>query len=355
MSGVAAQNAGALRAQETVLAQALVEQQFALHPELDSRYGPLGRRRCLEDARHHLSYLAQAVESQRSELFGHYVGWVKIVLAARRVAPEDFARQLSQLRALLRERLPQEAAVAADRVLEEGLRDLPGMPLDVASFLDDGAPLAEVAREYVALLRQGDRQLASELVMATMRSGATLRDIYLEVFQRALREIGRLWQLNLISVAQEHYCTAATQMIMSQLYPHVLAGGRTRGTLVATCVAGNLHEVGIRMLADMFELHGWKTFFLGSNMPDEAVLAMVAERGAQVLAISATLAPHVGAVHELIVRLRTDARFAQVRVIVGGHPFQVAAGLWKEVGADGHAADADEAIALAERLVLSPA
>ena len=35
----------------------------------------------------------------------------------------------------------------------------------------------------------------------------------------------------------KHYCTAATQLIMSQLYPYIFSGEKTAGAFVATCVA----------------------------------------------------------------------------------------------------------------------
>ncbi len=183
-------------------------------------------------------------------------------------------------------------------------------------------------------------------------AGTPVRMVYMEVFQRTQREIGRLWQMNAISVAQEHYCTAATQMIMSQLYPQIFSGSTQRvGTLVATCVAGDLHEIGVRMLADLFELDGWNAYYLGGNTPSDAVLQTLAEQQAQVLAVSATLSVHVPAVQDLIERLRADPQLAHVRVLVGGHSFNLAPGLWQQIGADGHAGTADEAIGLARRWV----
>ena len=77
----------------------------------------------------------------------------------------------------------------------------------------------------------------------------------------------RYWQMNRLTVAQEHYCTAATQMIMSQLYPYIFEGERNGRVLVATCVAENLHEIGVRMVTDFFEMDGWDTFYLGANVP----------------------------------------------------------------------------------------
>lgn len=76
-----------------------------------------------------------------------------------------------------------------------------------------------------------------------MAAGTPVKEIHLHVFQPAQYEVGRLWQMNRITVAQEHYCTAATQLIMSQLYPHIFASVKNGCTLGATCVGGDLHEV----------------------------------------------------------------------------------------------------------------
>ena len=54
----------------------------------------------------------------------------------------------------------------------------------------------------------------------------SIRDVYLLVFQPCQREVGRLWEAGRITVAQEHYCTAATQVIMSQLAPRLVTGER---------------------------------------------------------------------------------------------------------------------------------
>lgn len=349
--GVASTAAEALRTQQASLAQSLVERQFALSPQLAERYGAAGRIKCLEDANFHLSFLAEAVDLGHPEMFADYIAWVQVMLAARGIPPADLVAYLTLLCDVLREALPAEAGIVAARVVDQSLRELPNMPLDVVSFLDPKAPLTPLAHDYLVLLQRGERQLACQRILEAAAAGTSVRDIYLGVFQPAQREIGRLWQMNLISVAQEHYFTATTQLIMSQLYPQVFTEKKDIATLVATCVSGNLHEVGIRMLADLFEIRGWKTFFLGSNTPTAAVLDMVAERGARVLAISATLMPQVTTAKNLIARLRAERRFDHVRVLVGGHPFNIAPELWRKIGADGHARDADEAIELAERLI----
>ncbi len=54
---------------------------------------------------------------------------------------------------------------------------------------------------------------------------------------------------------------------------------------------------------------------------------------------------HLHAVRELIDSVRADPRCARLRVLVGGHPFTIDPALWRAVGADGTAADAEAAVA----------
>lgn len=341
-----------LVAQQAELASALVARQCIRQPYLAGRLGPTGRQAAVEDVGGHLAFLAQAVTAGRPELFGDHMAWAKVMLAQRGVPVADLAGRLRLLRELLAEALPAEAAAFATDVVDKGLANFVQMPLEVPSFLDPTAPLAELASDHLALLLRAERAVASQRILAAVAAGTPLRLIYLEVFQRTQREIGRLWQMNRISVAQEHYCTAATQMIISQLYPHIFSGSTHRvGTLVATGVAGDLHEIGVRMLADLFELDGWHACYLGGNTPTDAVLQTVAQQRAQVLAVSATLSLHLPAVQALIERLRADGRFSAVRVLVGGYPFNLVPGLWQQVGADGHAATAEAAITLARQWV----
>jgi methanogenic corrinoid protein MtbC1 len=61
-------------------------------------------------------------------------------------------------------------------------------------------------------------------------------------------------------VAQEHYCTAATQLIMSQLSPRLFGRDRIGRRLVVTCVGDELYELGMHMVADFFEMEGWDAY-----------------------------------------------------------------------------------------------
>jgi methanogenic corrinoid protein MtbC1 len=219
------------------------------------------------------------------------------------------------------------------------------------SFISDEDALTSMAGEYLEALLRGDRYTASRLVLDAVESGTPVRDIYLKVFQRVQHEIGRLWQENRLSVAQEHYCTAATQMIMSQLYPYVFTSEKIGRTMVAACVAGDLHEIGVRMVADFFEMEGWDTFYLGANTPAPDILKMIEDRNADLMLISATMTFHIAAVGRLIDSIRANRSTGDVKIMVGGYPFNVEPELWRDVGADAFSANALDAIGVADQLV----
>ena len=103
------------------------------------------------------------------------------------------------------------------------------------------------------------------------------------------------------------------------------------------------------MVADFFEMDGWDTHYLGANMPPTSVVATARDWQADVLAISATMTFHISAVVDLIEKSR--AVIPHVKLLVGGYPFNLDPDLWRRVGADGSAHDAEAAVAVANRLL----
>jgi methanogenic corrinoid protein MtbC1 len=212
--------------------------------------------------------------------------------------------------------------------------------------------LSRNAVEYINYVLNGQRQKASQLIMQTVENGMSVKDIYLSIFQPVQWEIGRLWQTNQVSVAQEHYCTAATQLIMSQLYPYIFNSEKIGRTFIATCVSGELHEIGVRMVADFFEMEGWDTYYVGANTPVESIIQSVEVYQADVLGISTTMLFHVKQVKNIIEQIKQIPSCSDVKILVGGYPFNVTENLWRKVSADGYGGNAMQAIQEASKLVV---
>jgi methylmalonyl-CoA mutase cobalamin-binding domain/chain len=337
-----------LRSGQSALAEKIVDRQPHRHLQLPFT----ASEETLREISEHLTYLAEAVDAGDPLLYSEYVAWIKATYAGRNFPDRLLPSLLASIREVLVAELPVEEVALTLSILDGGIEKLASVPSDLHTFLDGDAPLDRLARRFLDALLAADRRAASQMILDAVQNGVTIPDIYMQVFQRTQREIGRLWQINQISVAHEHFCTAATQLIMSQLYPYIFTGERKTQRIVVACVGGELHEIGARMVADFFEMKGWDTYFLGANTPPESILHMVEERRAEVLALSVTMTFHVSKLTKIIQDLRS-ARSQPVRILVGGYPFNLSPDLWRKIGADGYARDAECAIAEANRILVA--
>ncbi|WP_143080066.1 cobalamin B12-binding domain-containing protein [Hymenobacter arizonensis] len=207
-----------------------------------------------------------------------------------------------------------------------------------------------ITKKYLSLLLASNRVGAQRLVLEEAESGTDVRDLYLHVLQPAQREVGNLWHSSTITVAQEHYCTAATASLMAQLQPYFQRTPRNGHRLLAACVAGDLHTLGLQMVADFLEYEGWEVCYLGASTPLDSIRRMAAEQGVDLLLTAASMPHHVPLLSELVAALRRDAITRHVKVLVGGRPFAQDAALWESTGADAWASNAEEAVAVVQGL-----
>lgn len=205
--------------------------------------------------------------------------------------------------------------------------------------------LSDTQREYFQAVREGNRRKAFAVIDRARGSGAGVAELYLEVLQPSLREVGRLWQTNEMTVADEHLATAITQMVMARVYAEMaetMAHGPHR--LIAACAETERHDVGLRMVCDLLERAGWDTTYLGPTVPAEALVKLVQERRPHAVVLSATIAPHLPQVRTAIAAIREAMGGAAPYIMVGGRAFLDDPGLARRVGADGTAPDAMKAV-----------
>ncbi|HEY1418254.1 MAG TPA: cobalamin-dependent protein [Myxococcaceae bacterium] len=179
--------------------------------------------------------------------------------------------------------------------------------------LGDRPELDELSRSYLAAQLAGDRREAVRLLMEEgIGRGNSVLDLHLQVIQQAQREIGRLWEQNTISVAQEHQATAVSQLALAHLYQQSIRRRPVGRSVLMACVEGELHDVGARICADVLDLHGFDVRFLGANVPTDCLLSFVEHTRPHLVALSVTLATHLPAARAALaaLRARTEAPLA---------------------------------------------
>jgi methylmalonyl-CoA mutase cobalamin-binding domain/chain len=338
-----------LNDQAALLAEKIVELQYSKQAEFWKPYGSPGRKLSERDAAYHLPFLAEAVSMEDERIFTNYVKWVKKLFRGLNFPDDVMIMTLKCTDEIIRKEFPENVSSLVSRYIESGLIAMNESLETSETYIHKKDPLSELARDYNEALLSGNRKAASEMVISAVQNGVDVKDMYLYVFQKSQYEIGRLWLDNKITVAKEHFCSAATQQIMSQLYPYIFNSQRIGKTLVAANVGNELHEIGIRMVADFFEMEGWDTYYLGANTPTQTIIHAIEENKADVVGLSIAIPYHLSILMDSIKQIKKEFN-GGVKILVGGYALNDLGDRWKELGADGYAKNAQEAISLANSL-----
>jgi len=297
----------------------------------------------LNEVKFQLAYLSESLLYSAPELFFNALSWGKIFLPSVNVPSEGIEFMLRAMKETLKVKLPEEIKSSAVDFIEDAIKIVNDLPSQIPSFLNSKRKLYSESKKYLELLLVNNKSEANKLILHLVTKGTEIKDIYLEIFQPTQYELGRMWQMGMINVSQEHYCTAATQLIMAQLYPYIFKTKKTENVFVGTCVSGELHEIGIRMLSDFLELKGWNTFYLGANMPNDSIIQTIIDRKPDVIGISATMTFHVEKAERLIKAIRDTSECSNSKIIVGGYVFKLNDMLWSKIGADMYGEDLENA------------
>jgi methanogenic corrinoid protein MtbC1 len=298
----------------------------------------------------HLEFLQPVLEFGLLTPMVEYLRWFDNMCAAREIPAEHLARSLDLLADYFNASMePADsvvvcAALAAARSACQADEQAPLVP-------DPPAEPEPDAIAFETALLAGDQRTALEIIYRCIDNGRHLVDIQLYVIRTAMYRIGEKWQANQISVAQEHMATAIVESVMTMALLRQSPPPPNGKRVLLACVAGNHHTIGLRMVADSFQLSGWDVRYLGANVPTAALLDQIAAWSPHLLGLGLSFGQHLQTVKDVIAQ--SSARFGANRpaVIIGGLAVNHFDRLDEIVGADGCSADARVAIDTASRLV----
>ena len=175
-------------------------------------------------------------------------------------------------------------------------------------------------QEYLKALLAGQRKHCRDMVQSLLDANIELKTLFTDLFQRTMYEVGELWENNRITVANEHLATSITESLLNLTYPALFAADRNGKKAVISCSANEFHQVGGKMVADIFELNGWDGHFLGANLPLEDLSRFIQEVGPDVVGLSLSILANLDHLKRGIEVVRTD--FPNLDVLIGGQAFR---------------------------------
>jgi len=218
---------------------------------------------------------------------------------------------LRWLTARQREGLSISRAVDLWRQMEAGGRDALPMPLPPSSIAEPrvgGDMLDQLRQEWLAACLAYDGRRA-EQAAAQAFALYPPETVCLELLQRALAEVGDLWQQGTAAVQQEHL---ASELAIRQVEALLMAAPpATRpGQILAACPPQEYHTFGLLLLTLLLRRRGWAVLYLGANVPAEQLEATVAAVRPDLVILAALRLPSAASLLE-------TARLLQERVPVG--------------------------------------
>ena len=173
-----------------------------------------------------------------------------------------------------------------------------------------------IQKQFLDGLLVGNRLVCSEIINNLVSEKIGINDIYESVIRAALYDVGELWERGEISVASEHMASAIVESILNELYSKIISKSRMNNTVVASSVEREAHQIRIKMVADIFEIHGWNVHFLGANTPLNDLIKFIEIVNPKIVALSMSIFFHINLLEEVIERIR--ALFPETLIIVGG-------------------------------------
>jgi len=117
-----------------------------------------------------------------------------------------------------------------------------------------------------------------------------------------------------------------------------------KATVVVGTVEGDIHDIGKSVVATLLQANGYEVYDLGVEVPAQRIIEAAESHNADVIAMSALLSTTMLYQRDVIELLTNKGIRDKYFILVGGAPVTQA---WAdEIGADGFAHDAFEAVQL---------
>ncbi len=159
-------------------------------------------------------------------------------------------------------------------------------------------------------------------------------------------EAGELWLPHLVLGAEA--MEAAIKVLEAHMPRSELESTRA-GTVVIGTVEGDIHDLGLRIVASMLRANGFTVYDLGCDTPSLTFISKAREVDADIIALSSLMTTTMPFMRDVIDALDSAGLRDRYKVLVGGGPVTKE---WAQaIGADGYGKDAAEAVRVAKELL----
>ncbi|MFX1513002.1 MAG: B12-binding domain-containing protein [Promethearchaeota archaeon] len=211
-----------------------------------------------------------------------------------------------------------------------------------------------IFEEISNALVDGENEKTVTLVKKCLEDNIPIDKIIDEGLAVGIRRVGQLWEEGeffLPELMQGAEIMKAAMNVLNPLIQQQQIEHVDQGKIVIGTVAGDIHDIGKTLVASMLTASGFEVTDLGADVPIDRFISAAEENDVIIIALSALLTTTMTVQKTIIEELNDRGIRDRFLVLIGGAPVSQA---WAdEIGADGFAENAVEAVKMATELIQS--
>ncbi|NTW42925.1 MAG: cobalamin-binding protein [Anaerolineaceae bacterium] len=207
-----------------------------------------------------------------------------------------------------------------------------------------------LVKEVYSAVLNGNASEVKEKVQLALDNGTEAETILNSGLIAAMKEVGQLFEDGEYFVPEMLISARAMQSGMIILRPHLVAQDiKPIGKVIIGTVKGDLHDIGKNLVSMMLEGSGFQIFDLGTDVSPEKFLDAINTHKPDIVGMSALLTTTMVNMEKTMQFLEENGVRKGIKVIIGGAP--ISQKYADDIGADGYAPDASQAVVIARQLV----
>jgi len=180
-----------------------------------------------------------------------------------------------------------------------------------------------------------------ELTRKALESGIPPGDILSKGLIVGMERVGEKFRVGEIYLPDVLMAAKSMTAGMGHLKPYFKSGQvKHKGKIVMGTVAGDLHDIGKRIVSMFFEGSGWEVIDCGVDIPAEKIIKVIEEHKPHAVGLSALLTTTMVSMESITREIKS--KHPEVKVIVGGAP--VTKKFADKIGADAYSPDPQGAL-----------
>ena len=196
-------------------------------------------------------------------------------------------------------------------------------------------------KEVFELLVKGDEAIATQKILNAYQKSSDPIAIIEKVYIPILRETGRRWEREELSIAQEHFISNLIDrwLIMTSV-PRVKTQKKFAALFVVP--SSEEHTIILKMIREYFKMAGWLTYYIGNSVPISSLRQFTSDIKIDLIVTAVSLKDNLNSAEHLIQSLRATPQGKKVKILAGGRGIKDQKEATDFLGADFYIAEIDE-------------